>query len=511
MTQSQFTETTRENHQRAIDEATADVQFDAWIDGAAHTTAGGERFETCDPTVEEPITTVPRCDEDDVDAAVDAARNAFEGKWGDLTNSERSEAILDWADVLRDHSEELALLESLDTGKPLANAEYEVGKALDYIEYYAHVVRGEQGSQIPVADDAHAYATQEPYGVAGLIVPWNYPMILTSWKLGPALAAGNSVVLKPAENTPLTATRIAQLAEGILPDGTLNVVHGFGDEVGAPLTKHEGVDKLSFTGEDRTGEVVMKAAAEQITPVTLELGGKSPFVVFPDADLAEAAEIAADGIFYNTGQSCDAFSRTVVHESIHDEFLDLFIEEAATREVGDPLRDSTDFGPLASEQQFEKVREYVEVGKEAGATLAYGGEPADLAGDDEGWFVEPTIFDDVDNDMRIAQEEIFGPVASVITFEDYEEAIEIANDVDFGLASGVATRDLSLAHRAADDIDAGTVWVNQYGRLVPGTAFGGFKRSGIGRECAKETLKKYQQTKTVNVALDDPELRPRDE
>lgn len=501
-----FTDSPRQNHQRAIEAATSDTQFDAWVDGAHHVSADGERFTTRDPAVDEPITTVPRCDASDVDTAVDAARTAFDGKWGSLTNSERSQRLLDWAERLRDHSEELALLESLDVGKPLGNAEYEVGKAVDYIEYYAHIIRGDQGTQIPIADDAHAYSQQEPLGVAGLIVPWNYPLILTSWKLGPALAAGNTVVLKPAENTPLSATRIAQLADGILPAGTINVIHGFGEEVGAPLTRHDGVDKLSFTGEDRTGELVMKAAAEQITPVTLELGGKSPFVIFPDADLEKAATVAADGIFYNTGQSCDAFSRTVVHEDVHDEFLELFVEEAADRCLGDPLLESTDMGPLASEQQFEKVREYIAVGKDEGATVAYGGEAVDPSGTGDGWFVQPTIFADVDNDMRIAQEEIFGPVASVITFADYDEAIEIANDIDFGLASGIATTDLSLSHQAADDINAGTVWVNQYGRLVPGTAFGGYKRSGIGRECARETLAKYQQTKTINIALDDPSL-----
>ncbi|QIO24821.1 aldehyde dehydrogenase [Haloarcula sp. JP-L23] len=497
-----FDGTIAENHRQAIEEATANVQFDAWIDGA-HESAT-ERFETLDPVIGQPITTVPRCGEEAVDSAVEAATRAFDGAWGSMTQAQRSTAILDWVDVLRDHSDELAVLESLDTGKPLSNAEFEVGKALDYIEYYAHIIRGEQGNQIPIADDAHAYTTQEAYGVAGLIVPWNYPMILTAWKVGPALAAGNTVVLKPAENTPLSATRIAQLTEGILPAGTLNVVHGFGDEVGAPLTHHAGVDKLSFTGEDRTGEKVMKAAADQITPVTLELGGKSPFVVFPDADLERAASIAAEGIFYNTGQSCDAFSRTLVHEDVHDEFVELFEGEAASMVIGDPLSDSTDVGPLASEQQFEKVREYIEVGTQEGATLVHGGKPVAPDGADDGWFIQPTIFDDVDNDMRIAQEEIFGPVASVITFSDYDEAIAIANDVEFGLASGVATTDLSLAHRAADDIDAGTVWVNQYGRLVPGTPFGGFKRSGIGRECGKETLRKYQQSKTINIALDDP-------
>lgn len=506
MTRNKFTDTLQRNHERAIAKSTDGIQFDAWIDGESYTTAGDRRFETSDPATDEPITTVPRCGPDDVDAAVDAAETAFDNTWGSMSIEERSDAILEWTDVLRANSEELALLESLDAGKPLANADYEVNKALDYIEYYAHIVRGEQGEQIPVADDVHAFTKREPYGVAGLIVPWNYPLILTAWKLGPALAAGNSVVLKPAEQTPLSATRIAQLSEDVLPAGTLNVVHGFGDEVGASLTRHEGVSKLSFTGEDGTGETVMKAAAEQITPVTLELGGKSPFIVFPDADLEEAASIAAEGVFYNTGQSCESFSRTLVHEDVHSEFLELFEAEAAERTVGDPLRGKTTTGPLASEQQYDKVREYVELGEREGATLVCGGDTKPVDDENAGWFLEPTIFDDVTNDMRIAQEEIFGPVASVITFSDYDEAISIANDIDFGLAAGVATTNLSLAHRAADDIQAGTIWVNQYGRLVPGTPFGGFKRSGIGRECAKDTLEKYQQEKTVNISLDEASI-----
>ncbi|MGM0591615.1 MAG: aldehyde dehydrogenase family protein [Halobacteriota archaeon] len=503
---SQYTDTIQQNHETAIENATANVEFDAWVDGAPAVATTGERFETRDPVVDSVITTVPRCDGDDVDAAVDAASDALTREWGATTAAERSDAILSWVDRLREHEPELALLESLDAGKPLGDAAYEVDKALEYIAYYAHVVRGDQGTQIPFAEDAHAYTASAPYGVAGLIVPWNYPLILASWKLGPALAAGNTVVLKPAEGTPLSATRIAQLSDGILPDGVLNVVHGFGDEVGAPLTSHAGVDKLSFTGEDATGELVMKAAAEHVTPVTLELGGKSPFVVFPDADLEEAAQTAASGIFYNAGQSCDAFSRTLVHESIHDDFLDLFVDAAADLVVGDTLAEDTTMGPLASQQQFDKVLSYVDIGTESGATLAHGGRALDGEEYGDGWFVEPTIFTAVDNDSRLAQEEIFGPVAAVVTFESYEEAIELANDVEYGLAAGVATTNLSLAHRAAADIEAGSVWVNQYGRIVPGTPFGGFKRSGIGRECARETLEQYRQRKTVNIALDEPSL-----
>jgi len=494
-----FTDKIPQNHDRAIDEATDGEPFTAWIDGAAYRT--DKTFETRDPVVNKPITTIPRCGPDGIDLAVNAARAAFVDVWGDLSHTERAERLLAWAERLVENIEELALLESLDTGKPLAFAEAEIRDGIEYIQYYAHLLYGDTDERVPVGSDTHAYTRKEPYGVAGLIVPWNYPVLLTCWKLGPALAAGNTVVLKPAEQTPLTATRLAQLADGILPPGTLNVVHGFGDEAGSALTSHTGVDKLSFTGEDATGELVMSAAARNITPVTLELGGKSPFVVFPDADLKDAAATAAEGIFYNTGQSCDALSRTLVHEDIHDKFVTLFKEAAAEWTVGDPLVEGTTVGPLASEQQFNKVQQYVDIGLETDATLVTGGDTANVS--DAGWFFEPTIFDGVDNDDRLAQEEIFGPIASVVTFDSYEEAIELANDVEYGLASSVATTDLSLGHRAAADIEAGTVWINDYARFSPGLAFGGYKRSGIGRECGAETLDEYRQQKTVAVATED--------
>ncbi|WP_049898201.1 aldehyde dehydrogenase family protein [Halococcus agarilyticus] len=486
-------------HERAIERATDGRRFAAWIDGSAHEAASGATFATRDPATDTPITTVPRCDEPEIDAAVEAARTAFEGAWSALSHEERADRLLEWADRLTRHTDELALLECLDTGKPLEFAEAEIREGIGYIEYYAHLLHGDTDERVPIDGETHAYTREEPYGVAGLIVPWNYPVLLSCWKLGPALAAGNSVVLKPAELTPLTATRFAQLAEGLLPPGTLNVVHGLGDEAGSALTGHPGIDKLSFTGEDTTGEIVMGAAAEHITPVTLELGGKSPFVVFPDADLEATAATAAEGILYNAGQSCDALSRTLVHEAVHDEFLERFVSAAAEWTVGDPLAEDTTIGPLASEQQLETVHEYIELGRESDAELVTGGDSSD--GADVGWFVEPTVFDGVANDSRLAQEEIFGPVASVVSFGSYDEAIELANDVDYGLAAAIATEDLSLAHRAAADIEAGTVWVNDYARFSPGLAFGGFKRSGIGRECGPEALNEYRQQKTVTIAL----------
>jgi aldehyde dehydrogenase (NAD+) len=349
------------------------------------------------------------------------------------------------------------------------------------------------------------YIRNEPYGVAGQILPWNYPLNLFGWKAGAALAAGNTVVCKPSEEAPLSITRAAQLSAGVLPDGVLNVVNGYGTEAGAPLTEHGGVDKLSFTGSVPVGKSVMRAAAEHVTPVTLELGGKSPFVVFPDADIQQAAETSAAGIFYNTGQSCDACSRILVHEDVREAFTEAFLEAAAVWEPGDPLADGTTMGPLTFADQHQKVTDYIELGQQEGATLLHGGASPDgeLAA---GEFIEPTVFANVDNDMRIAQEEIFGPVQTIIEFADYEEAIELANDVDYGLAAGVATGDGSTAHRAAADIQAGSIWVNEYHGGGPGIPFGGFKASGIGRECAKEALDEYTQTKSVNIALDDPRV-----
>lgn len=501
-----FTGTMAENHARAIEQATEGLTVDAWIDGESIPARGGERFETRDPAVGETITTVARCDAADVDDAVVAARMAFERDWRETTPRERAAVIREWMATARNHGEELALLESLDTGKPLANAREETEDAISFFEYYASVAQAHEGATLPTGEDTHTYTRSEPYGVAGSILPWNFPLLLTGWKVGAALAAGNTVVCKPSEEAPLTITRLAQLSAGILPDGVFNVVNGYGEEAGAPLTSHPVVDKLSFTGSVPVGQSVMQSAAANVTPVTLELGGKSPFIVFPDADVDAAAETAAMGIYYNTGQSCDACSRILVHESIHDEFVGAFQTAAAAYEPGDPLVEGTEMGPLSFERQHEKVSDYAELGVEEGARVVMGGGPPSDDALADGWFFEPTVFDDVENDMRIAQEEIFGPVECIITFADYEEAIELANDVEYGLASGVATGDVSLAHRAAADIHAGSVWINEYFGGGTGIPFGGYKYSGFGRECAKETLDEYTHTKAVTVSLDETDV-----
>jgi aldehyde dehydrogenase (NAD+) len=506
MTVDEFKEDIYQNHQQAISEATADITFEAWIDGETQPASTGEVFQTKDPAIDEPIVEIPRCGSDEIDTAVDAAQSAFEGEWSDLGVSERSALLNEWADELSAHSDTLSLLECLDTGKPLKYAKAEIDGAIGFLSYYADIARAHGGKQIPVDGDSLVYTEREPYGVCGQITPWNFPLYLLSWKVGPALATGNTVVLKPAELTPLTALYAAQLSENILPDGVLNVVPGYGEEAGAPLTEHEDVRKIAFTGEDMTGETIMKAAANNITPVTLELGGKSPMIIFPDADIETAAEAAADGIFYNTGQACDAASRILLHEDIKEEFTEAFLSCAADYTVGDPLEEETIMGPLAHQDQYEKVTDYIELGEEEDATLLTGGSSPDDPDLADGWFIEPTIFDDVSNDMRIAQEEIFGPVECLLTFSEYEEAIEMANDIDYGLAGYVITENATLAHQAASDIDAGLVAVNKYPGDDLGVPFGGYKRSGIGRECAEETLDHYTQTKTVNMQLSDPKL-----
>lgn len=506
MTIDEFKGDIRQKHRRAIDEATTDITFGAWIDGEPQPAITGETFQTSDPAIDEPIADIPRCTSEEINTAVDAAQSAFEGEWSDLETSERSALLNEWADELSANRDTLGLLECLDTGKPLEYAKAEIDGAIAFISYYADIARSHGGKQIPVDGDSLVYTQREPYGVCGQITPWNFPLYLLAWKVAPALATGNTVVLKPAELTPLTALYAAQLSADILPDGVLNVVPGYGEEAGAPLTEHEAVRKLAFTGEDLTGETIMKAAADNITPVTLELGGKSPMIVFPDADIETAAEAAADGIFYNTGQACDAASRILLHEDIKTEFTEAFLDRAADYTVGDPLEEGTMMGPLAHRGQHEKVTDYIELGTEEGATLLTGGSSPDDSELEDGWFIEPTIFDDVDNDMRIAQEEIFGPVECLLTFSDYEEAIEMANDIDYGLAGYVITENASLAHQAASDIDAGLVAVNKYPGDDLGVPFGGYKRSGIGRECAEETLDHYTQTKTVNMDLKSPEL-----
>lgn len=493
----------RERHLSAHETATAGVDFHAWIDGEPYRTEAG--LATRDPAIDEPILEVPRCGPADVDVAVEAARDAFDREWASTTPRERSNLLFEWIDAVSERVEELARLESLDTGKPITQARGEVEGAIDTLEYYASVCRAQRADSIPAGDDLHVYTKHEPYGVVGQIVPWNFPMWAAAWKLGPALAAGNAAVLKPSTDAPLTTIRIAQLSAGILPDGVLNVVTGRGGEAGSAIAEHDGVRKVSFTGSTAVGSGVMRAAADRVAPVTLELGGKSPFLVFPDADLDRVVDAVADGIFYSTGEICDAFSRALVHEDVIEEFTERFVEKAESYVLGDPLEEGTTMGPLTSRDQFETVTDYLETGKREATLLSGGGRPDDptLA---DGWYVEPTVFGDVKNGDTIAREEIFGPVQTIIPFESYEEGIELANDTRYGLAAGIGTERTSLVHNAASDVDAGLIYVNEYGPILPEAPYGGFKDSGTGKDLGLEALAHYRRTKTVYVNLSEPSL-----
>jgi aldehyde dehydrogenase (NAD+) len=495
--------TVTDRHRSKHQEVRAEFEFGPWIGGEHQ--PGGTEQAVRDPVIDEAIVEIPHCSAAAVDEAVEGAWDAFENRWAEASARDRSARLFEWADVLSDHVEELTLLECLDCGKPITQARGEVEGAIDTIEFYASVCRAQRGSEVPAGDDLHLYTTQEPYGVVGQIVPWNYPLWAAAWKLGPALAAGNACVLKPASDTPLSTIRAAQLSEGIFPDGVLNIVPGSGSEVGQAIAEHDDVRKVSFTGSTDVGSGVMRAAAERVAPVTLELGGKSPFIVFPDADLEKVVQAVADGIFYSTGEICDAFSRALVHESIAEEFTERFVEAAESYVLGDPLSEETTMGPLTSQSQFETVTEYIETGKSEAELLSGGGTPNDPELSD-GWYVEPTVFGGVTNEMTIGSEEIFGPVQTIMTFEDYDEAIELANETQYGLASGIGTERTTLVHQTADDLDAGLVYVNEYGPILPDAPYGGFKQSGFGKDLGLEALEHYQRQKSVYVNLDDPEL-----
>ncbi|QHS17008.1 aldehyde dehydrogenase family protein [Halopenitus persicus] len=470
---------------------------DLFIDGDWTTASTDERFATIDPATETEITTVAAATAEDVDRAVTAARESVPA-WRSKSPAERSRIVHAVADRIRDAADELAAIESRDQGKPLAQARDDVAAAARYFEYYAGAADKLEGDSIPLEEGSLNLTTREPYGVSGQIIPWNFPLSITARGLAPALVAGNTVVVKPAPTTPLSALSLAEIcSDAGVPDGVVNVVTG-GAEPGAALSSHEDVDQLTFTGSVPTGEAVMRSAAETITPVTLELGGKNPAVVLSDADLDDAARWIATGIFTNAGQICSAADRAIVHESVYDEFIDRIVDRAESYTLG-PGQDDPDMGPLNHAEHFESVLEYVDVGLEEGATLETGGEPLDR----DGHFLRPTVFSDVENDMRIAQEEIFGPVLAVIPFSDREEAVEIANDVEFGLAGGVFSRDVKRALNVARDVDAGSVYVNEWFGGSVETPFGGMAKSGIGREKGFEALDSYLQTKSISVNLDE--------
>jgi phenylacetaldehyde dehydrogenase len=471
-----------------------------WVDAAT-----GETFETVNPATEEVLARVPRAGAEDVERAVRAARTAFDhgSPWRKMTPSARGRVIWRIADLIEEHADEFAMLEALDNGKPFKVARAaDVPLAADLFRYMAGWATKIEGDVIPVSaftapGEYHAYTRREPVGVAAQIIPWNFPLLMAAWKLGPALAAGCTVVLKPAEQTPLAALRLAELiAEAGVPGGVVNVLTGYGD-AGAALAAHPAVDKVAFTGSTEVGKQIVQAASGNLKKVSLELGGKSPNVVFADADLPSAVTGAAQGIFFNHGQCCNAGSRLYVQKEAYDDIVSGVAEQAKSIKVGSGLEPDTQMGPLISDEQFGKVLGYLESGRSQGAETVTGGG----RWGDRGYFVQPTVLTSTTPEMAVEREEIFGPVVCAVPFESEDDLVEKANQTDYGLAAGVFTRDISKAHRTAARIRAGTVWVNCYHVFDAALPFGGYKQSGWGREMGHHVLENYTETKAVCAAL----------
>jgi aldehyde dehydrogenase (NAD+) len=475
-------------------------QTQCFIGGKWLPAASGKTFDTINPATEEVIAQVAEGDASDVDLAVDAARDALEhGPWSKMDARDRGRLIYKLCDLIEDEAEELAALETLDNGKPIREARTgDVPLVLDVLRYYAGYADKIHGQTIPVRGNYFTYTRREPVGVVGQIIPWNFPMLMVAWKWGPALAAGCTVVMKPAEQTPLTCLRLARLAQKAgIPDGVINVVPGYGPTAGAAIVRHKGVDKVAFTGEYKTAQIIMRDAAPTLKRLTFELGGKSPNIVFADADLEAAAIGSHFGLYLNQGQCCCAGSRLFVEEKVHDKFVDKLVAMNKGRKLGDPFDPETEQGPQVDQAQFDKILSYIDQGKKEGATCLSGGERHGT----RGYFIKPTLFANVNDEMKIAQDEIFGPVLSVLKFKNVDEIIERANNTFYGLAAAVWTRDIAKAHRLAAKIKAGTVWINCYDVFDAAAPFGGFKMSGLGRELGERGLDAYTETKTVTVSL----------
>jgi acyl-CoA reductase-like NAD-dependent aldehyde dehydrogenase len=465
-----------------------------WVEAVS-----GRTFTTIDPTTEQPLSAVAEAAGEDVDRAVAAARHAFEDPaWRGMSPHERGRLLLRLARQVDSYRRELAILDSLDNGMPLSMSEWAVGSVVEVLEYYAGWPTKLYGETYPSTPDMRVFTLREPLGVCAAITPWNGPLSSAAWKLAPALAAGNTVVLKPAEQTPLSTLRFGELLEGAgVPAGAVNIVTGFGETAGAAIARHTHIDKLSFTGSTEVGKLIIQASAGNLKRLTLECGGKSPNIIFRDADLDLAAVSAANAFTVLTGQVCTAGTRVFVEEGIVDEFVEKMSKAAAAKVVGDPFSPGTECGPLSSREQFARVKSYLDLGAEEGAHAFTGGHV--MSG--RGFFVEPTVLTEVRGDMRIAREEIFGPVAAVIPFSSEDEVIRQANDTRYGLAAALWTRDVARAHRVGSALQAGTVWVNTYNELDVISPFGGYKESGIGHELGPHSMDHYTQLKTMMIRI----------
>lgn len=465
-----------------------------FVDGSSNKT-----FAAINPSTGETICQVAEADKTDVDLAVKAARKALEsGPWKKMDAADRGRLMYKLADLTEQHAEELAVLESFNCGKTITDARGDLQGVVNTLRYYAGWADKVEGKTVPVRGSFLSYTLRQPVGVVGQIIPWNFPLLMLAWKWGPALACGNTVVMKLAEQTPLTGIRMCELAlEAGFPAGVINVLNGYGETTGAAMVVHPGIDKIAFTGHVDTAKIIQKAAADTLKRTTFELGGKSPNVIFADCDLDQAVAGAFHAIYFHGGQCCTAGSRLFVEEKIRGEFVQKLADKAKKRKVGDPLDAATEQGPQVSQEQMDKILGYVELGQKQGAKLLTGGKRVGA----KGFFVEPTIFDNVKDDMAIAKDEIFGPVVSVLPFKNVDEAIERANNTSYGLAAAVWTKDIDKAHLYAKEVKAGTVWVNCYHIVDTTTPFGGFKMSGQGRENGEAALEHYTETKTVTIKL----------
>ncbi len=485
--------------------------FECYIDGKWTPAVTGEYFDSLDPFLGKVWAHIPKCDASDVDKAVMAAKRALNvGEWADMHPSQRGRLMCRLADLIVRDADQLAATEVQDNGKLFAEMRAQVGYIPQWLYYFGGLADKIEGAVLPIDKaDMFTYTRHEPVGVVAAITPWNSPLLLTMWKLAPALAAGCTLVLKPSEFTSASTLALMKLIEEAgFPAGVINVVTGFGHDVGEALTTHRDVTKIAFTGGEGSGRHIAKNAADSFKRMTLELGGKSAQLIFPDANIDNAVRGVVSGIFAATGQTCIAGSRVLVHESIHDEFIEKFLEMAKTARMGDPMSLDTQVGPVTTRPQFEKILSCIENAKAEGATCVLGGKVADRPECGEGWFVEPTVFTNVTNDMTIAQEEVFGPVLSVIKFSEDEEAYQMANDTDYGLAAGIWTNDTKRMFTAAKKVRAGNVWTNSYRTVSYMAPFGGFKSSGVGRESGQEAIWEYLETKCVWIDYGSEQANP---